>query len=418
MPANDSFQNLIDDITQQVLERVQQQVQSTVVGLINSQLSELVSEDTVRSIIVSRVQERIQDYTPNLDQFEAGLQTVGAQILSQLNSTADRQVTDIVNAKVAGLDIEGMVGQFIVGKLDPATNYFPFKDRSISGTAIDTEHLKITGDNVVGGVITGFASTGIEDKSTQCQVTILDQGTIFENTLYAPRIEVKGGAVIDGDLTIMGNIADSPAYQKLINDAGSDTITKIGPELLDAHQSRVFERIQEEGLDLNKIKINGQSILEGDTLTGVVRHSQLQSLGVVRDLQTDGEALLSQTLYVSNRRVGVNTMDPTTALSVWDEEVEIGIGKQSQNLARIGTVREHRLILGANKQDNITLTADGTAIIPKLQLGNMSLTSSPTPPHYDAPRGSVVLNEQPNLGGPMGWVSLGDARWANFGIID
>ena len=141
-------------------------------------------------------------------------------------------------------------------------------------------------------------------------------------------------------------------------------------------------------------------------------------MGVVRDLQTDGEALLSQTLYVSNRRVGVNTMDPNTALSVWDEEIEIGIGKQSQSIARIGTAREHTLILGSNKQDNITLTPDGVTAIPKLRLGNMLFGSSATPPHYDAPRGTVVFNEQPNLGGPLGWVSLGDARWANFGIID
>jgi len=29
-----------------------------------------------------------------------------------------------------------------------------------------------------------------------------------------------------------------------------------------------------------------------------------------------------------------------------------------------------------------------------------------------------VFNSNPSLGGPLGWVSLGDARWANFGIID
>jgi hypothetical protein len=418
MAVNDSFQNLIEDITQQVLERVQQQVQSTVVELINSQLTELVSEDTVRSIVVSRVQERIQDYTPNLDQFEAGLQTIGTQILSQLNSTADRQVNDLVTAKVSSLDIDTMVGQVIASKLDATTNYFPFKDRSISGSAIDPEKLRITGDNITGGVITNFASTGIDDKSTMCQLTILDQGAVFENTVYAPKIEVKGGAVIDGDLTILGNITDNPAYQKLVSDVSTDAQTSIGPTVLDAYQDRVFERIREEGLDLNKITINGQSVVEGDKLTSVVRHSQLQSVGVIRDLQTDGEALLSQTLYISNRRVGVNTMDPNTALSVWDEEIEIGIGKQSQGIARIGTARDHTLVIGTNKQDNITLTPDGETTIPKLRIGNMLFSSSSTPPQYNSPRGTVVFNEQPSLGGPLGWISLGDARWANFGIID
>jgi hypothetical protein len=111
-------------------------------------------------------------------------------------------------------------------------------------------------------------------------------------------------------------------------------------------------------------------------------------------------------------------MDPATALSIWDEEIEIGIGKKSQNTARIATAREHTLVLGTNKQDNITLTPDGVATIPKLRIGNMLFSSSATPPNYNAPRNTVVFNEFPNIGGPLGWVSLGDARWANFGIID
>jgi len=111
-------------------------------------------------------------------------------------------------------------------------------------------------------------------------------------------------------------------------------------------------------------------------------------------------------------------MDPNTALSVWDEEIEIGIGKQSQGIARIGTARDHTLIIGTNKQDNITLTPDGETTIPKLRIGNMLFSSSSTPPQYNSPRATVVFNEQPSLGGPLGWISLGDARWANFGIID
>ena len=418
MPANDSFQNLINDITQQVLERVQQQVQSTVTGLISEHLNELVSETAVRSIIVSRVQERIQDYTPNLDQFEAGLQTVSSQIINNLNTAADKKVNDLVTAKVSSLDLDHMVEQFIVSKLDSTTNHYPFKDQSVPGSAIDAIGLKITGDNVAGGVITNFASTGVEDKATQCQVTILDQGTIFENTLYAPKIEVKGGAVIDGDLTILGVLTENSAYRKLVLDTSDEVLIKAGPNLLDKHQARLYERMRDEGIDLNKISVNGELVLDGNRLTAAVTESQLRSLGVVRDLQTDGEALLSQTLYASNRRVGVNTIDPNTALSVWDEEIEIGIGKERQSVARIGTVREHALILSSNKQDNITLTPDGVAIIPRLQIGNMLFSSSPTPPHYDAARGTVVFNEQPNLGGPLGWVSLGDAKWANFGIID
>jgi hypothetical protein len=418
MPANDSFNSLIEDITGQVLQKVQENVQTVITDAVNARLNDLISQDRIHSMVSSRVELNLANYVPDLTSFEQHIKNASNIIVNQMNITADKQVSELVTSKVNSLDVNSMIEDVILSRLDTKLEHFPFKDKSVPASAIDIVGLTITGDNITGGVVTAFASTGIEDKATQCQVTVLDQGTVFENTLYAPRIEVKGGAVIDGDLTILGNITDNTAYQQLISDVSINAQAAIGPGMLDAYQDRVFERIQQEGLDLNKIKIDGQSVVEGDRLTSVVRHSQLQSLGVVRDLQTDGEALLSQTLYVSNRRVGVNTMDPNTALSVWDEEIEIGIGKQSQSIARIGTAREHTLILGSNKQDNITLTPDGVTAIPKLRLGNMLFGSSATPPHYDAPRGTVVFNEQPNLGGPLGWVSLGDARWANFGIID
>ena len=141
-------------------------------------------------------------------------------------------------------------------------------------------------------------------------------------------------------------------------------------------------------------------------------------MGRLRDFQTQGESLLSETLYTTNRRVGINTMDPTNVLSIWDEEIEFSVGKQQKNIGRISTNREHSLVLGSNGHDNIVLTHDGLVTVKKMKIGNIVLGSSPTPPSYDAPLGVIMFNENPSLGGPLGWVSLGQARWANFGIID
>jgi hypothetical protein len=418
MAVNDSFNSLVNDLTQKALEQAQETIRDDLVVVINQRLDEFLSTGVIERIVTTRVEQQISQFTPDLTKFEEGLQSVANTILAGLDLSASKQITNQINQKIHEIDVNALIDQAIASQLELNNFKIPFKDKTIAGTAIDTTGLTISGDNIVGGVVTGFASTGIEDKASRCQVTVLDQGTVFENTVYATRVEVKGGAIIDGDLTILGNITDNPAYQKLIADASTNAQMAIGPAVLDAYQDRVFERIQQEGLNLNKIKIDGQSVVEGDRLTSVVRHSQLQSLGTIRDLQTDGEALLSQTLYVSNNRVGVNTMDPNTALSIWDEEIEIGIGKQSQGVARISAARDQILILGSNKHNNITLTPDGATAIPKLQLGNMLFSTSSTPPQYDAPRGSVVFNEVPSLGGPLGWVSLGSARWANFGIID
>jgi hypothetical protein len=418
MALNDSFSSLIADITEQVLNQVQQQVELTVTRAVADQIGSAVNDTTIKNIVNARIQETLSNYMPDTSIFDRQLEASTTNIINTIDERAKTQINVLVASRVNDLDFGQMLKDYFNHRLDHDTNQLPFREGTINGAAIDQASLKITGDNITGGVIKNFASTGIDDQASQCQVTVLDQGTVFENTLYAPRVEVKGGAVIDGDLTILGQFTDNPALQQLVAATSNQVIERVQATVLDAHQDRVFDRIQNEGLDLNKITINGKSIVENDRLTNAVLHSQLQTLGIVHDLQTEGEALLSQTLYVSNRRVGVNTMDPTTALSVWDEEIEIGIGKQSQGVARIAAARDHVLIIGSNKQDNITLTPDGVTEIPKLKLGNMSLTTAPTPPHYDAPRGSIVFNEQPNLGGPLGWVSLGDARWANFGIID
>lgn len=417
MSTTDSFAHLIEDITQRVLQQVQTQVQSVIATHINQKINELVPGDEVKAIVLSRVNENLHNYTPDLSQFENSLQDVGNQVINRLNTTADAKVNEIISSKIDTVDVDKIIYDFIYSKLDKLSEQFPFKDHSILGSAIDPTGLKITGDNIEGGVITKFASTGIDDQSTQCQLTILDQGTVIENTVYAGKLEVKGGAIIDGDLTILGHITDNSAYQQLVQDASRHAQTQIGPNILDQYQDRVFERIRDEGINLSRINIDGREIVQGDRLINIV-NSQLQTVGVLRDLQTGGETLLSETLYTNNKRVGINTMDPVTALSVWDEEVEIGIGKQSKDVAKIGTSRDHTLILSSNKQNNIILTPDGVATIPQLRVGNMLFSSSATPPHYNSARGTVVFNENPSLGGPMGWISLGDARWANFGIID
>jgi len=418
MAVNDSFNNLINDITEQVLQQVQLQVQGVIADSVNQKINEVVNGDDIKAIVNSRIAENLYNYTPDLSQFEHSLQDVGNEITNRLNATADAKVNEIISAKISSIDIDETISTFIASKLDNLSNHFPFKDHSIVGSAIDPTGLKISGDNIQGGVIRKFGSTGIDDQSSQCQITIMDVGIVVENTLYAGKLEVKGGAIIDGDLTILGKITDNEAYVKLIADASDLTLDKLKPKIVEEYQSIVFDRIRNEGIDLNKITINDKVAIDGNKLTSAITESQLQSLGVVKDLQTQGENLLSDTLYVSTKRVGVNTIEPGSALSVWDEEIEIGIGKQSQGIARIGTNRTQSIIIGTNKQDNITLLPDGSTSIPKARIGNMLFTSSLTPPHYDAPRGSVVFNEQPNLGGPMGWISLGDAKWANFGTID
>jgi hypothetical protein len=419
MPINESFGNLVNDITDQILKQVNAQVQATISDSVERKINQSLTPEVIERVIASRVEQSIRDYRPDMSKFDSVMTETGTNIINGIQATADQRIKDIVTTNVNAINIKNLVNEHIIRLVNNKDKDYLFSENSIPGYSIEIDSLKITGNQIEGGVVKNFASTGFDDKATQCQVTVMDAGTIFENTLYAPRLEIKGDAVIDGDLLIKGKMPeDSVTYQNIVRDATATTLAQIGPELLDQHQGRVFERIKTEGLTLNKISIGDRTIIEGDTLTDAIINSRLQTVGLLRDLQTQGESLLSETLYASNKRVGINTMDPATALSIWDEEVEIGLGKKKQDVAQLGTRRAQALVLSSNNQNNITLESDGTTSIPKLRIGNMVFESSSAPPQYDAPKGSVVFNENPSLGGPLGWVSLGQARWANFGIIE
>ena len=106
--------------------------------------------------------------------------------------------------------------------------------------------------------------------------------------------------------------------------------------------------------------MDGEAAITSNKIGIRITESNLQKLGVVRELQTSGETFLSESLYVSNKRVGVNTIDPGHALSVWDQEVEIVTGKRSQDVGMIGTVRNQDLLITSNNKNNLIIYITGT----------------------------------------------------------
>jgi hypothetical protein len=351
------------------------------------------------------------------------LSSIQAKLGENLNSLIEDAIREQVAATLTPDFItrafEKNVAAALTKKLAQLTGTDTFKDKSIPGSAIDASMLRISGDNVIGGTITKFASNGIDDRASQCQITVLDQGLVVENTVYASGLDIKGSARIEGDLVLSGTInKDSQAFRDLAMEAITYTKQHLITEMFDQYQDRVYENIRSNGIDVSKLKIDGYEIVEKRGLTTYILTSHLQQVGVLKDLQSSGETYLSKTLYVSGSRVGINTVTPASALSVWDEEIEFGMAKFQQGVGIIGTRREHDLVLSSNRQQNLRLKPDGETQIGRLRVGAVLVSSSPTPPAYDAPQGTLILNEQPNLGGPVGWVSLGGARWANFGIVD
>jgi hypothetical protein len=354
----------------------------------------------------------------NIDQ---QLKQIVDQIISEVNTKIQSQIQDIVNDTVSSLvkkiPLQTLFEQTFAQSLTVSS--FEFPEQSIPGTALQLANLTISGSNIDGGIITNFGSTGIDDRSTACQLTIMDDVTVVENNLLTQDLTVKGTTTIEGDLNVTGTVSkDSAMYMNIVADATNSVKAGLNQAVFQGFSNLVFKQIQETGIDLARITVNGQELVNGPNLSNSVINSNLQTVGALKELQVVGETLLGQTMYVSGKRVGINTMEPTQALTIWDQEVEVGISKLQDNTAVIGTPRNQQLVLSANGKKNITLNIDGSIAVKRISVGSITIDAAAKPPTDDQPIGTIMFNSNPSLGGPMGWVSLGGARWANFGIID
>lgn len=365
-----------------------------------------------------------------LDSLISGLDVDKATVQQRIDDVADQVVNDAqaetkrlaiehIKQKIYNeVDINAVVREIVLTEISKKLATFAFPRGSIPGEAINTKTLEISGNNVKGGTIQKFNSNGIEDHSSQVQMTLLDAGVVVENKLITLALEVKGQTTIEGDLHVTGDVdPKSPFYQKILQHSVTATRDTLNAELFESYSHTLFDRIREHGIEVDKLSIGGQLLVDGNKLNYGISDTNITRLGLVRDLQTIGEALISESLYVGKNKVGINTLEPGHALSVWDQEVEIGFSKRERDVAWFGTPREQNVVLSANRKDNIVLNKDGSVSVQRLTLNNIELGFSDSTPNGASPKGTVLFNSNPTPGSPAGWISLGGGAWSRFGTL-
>ena len=419
------------DINQQ-LQPVVTSLLDSLKGSIEAELRNKISDEVVKTIantevniiveriITQRLNERVAEFnieTKTRQQLEQTLTQITNQLSTSLAKSANEQITAEVARRVAVMDIGPIIQGIVENKINNLVQTGAFGKESIDHSSINFKGFKFSGDVVKGGIIENFGSTGIDDRATQVQMTLMDQAVAFEKAVWTPSAIIKGKLTVEGDLVVLGNIdSNSPAANTLANMAVEKI--KADTELLELHSDTMLASIGKKGIDLKRITQDGREIVNGNQLGYHITDSNLQRVGMLRDLQTQGEALLSDTLYVTGKRVGINTIEPSAVFVVWDEEVELVITKHSSDTGYIGMPRFQRLVLGANNKDNLILDTDGSVEIENLRVGNTPMSSATAIPDYNAITGTIVWNENPAQGGPVGWICLGATRWAKFGIIE
>jgi hypothetical protein len=400
-------------------------------GKLNSRVEVLVGDYLTRNLHNYDYESKINWLASvKLDNMIAGLEINRTNIEKRLDSVSDalfqnievecRNIaTEHVKKRLYNdVDINQVVRELVAEEVVRRIKRMDFPVHSIPANAINPENFTLTGNNIVGGIIRQFSSAGIEDKSTSVQMTLIDEGVVIENKVIALGLDIHGTTILRGDVVIEGEVPErSKFYTSIVNNAVKGVKESMDSAFFGDYSSVIFEKIRQEGLDLNKITLNGTEVIVGNKLNYGITDSTLTRVGLVKDLQTQGETYLSEQLYVGKNKVGIGTIDPGNSLTVWDQEVELGFGKRLKDTGWMGTPRNQDLIISANNKDNLVLTANGQVKVNKITVNKVTITSYPSTPSDDQPKGTVAFNENPAIGQPIGWVSLGNGVWSKFGIV-
>jgi hypothetical protein len=267
-------------------------------------------------------------------------------------------------------------------------------------------------------LLANFSSTGIDDKATSCQLTVMDDTTVIENTLTARAARFVESVTVK-DLSVTGSInTDNHSWNALAADISAKTLTQLDSDWRDLLISQVADEIKQNGIKFDNVKIDDQPLVAGGQLSKSITRSSLQKLGRLEDLVVLGETSLNETVTVVKQRLGINTEQPDSALNVWDEEVSVSVGKYKNQEAYIGTNRNQSLNFGVNRLPHVTIGTDGVTSINKLRVAQYMIGHGTTVPNYSGTKGDIVFNADPVPGGAFAWVCLGNFKWKTLRAVE
>lgn len=274
------------------------------------------------------------------------------------------------------------------------------------------QHVDAYMQKFTDGVLKNFASTGISDMASQCELTVMDGVVVAENSVTSKNLQIIDSAEIR-NLVVTGSInTDNLAWSALAAHISQSTLDQLTESWTTILVEQVATHIKQQGIEFENVHIDGEKLLDAGKLSHSITESNIQTLGTVRTLRVQGETRLNNnTVNVMNKRLGINTDTPEKALSIWDEEVSVVIGKHKVNQAYVGTNRDQGMTIGVNREPQIEISADGMTSIKRLQVGAYKIGHAAQVPGWSGTRGDLIFNTSPGQDRVFAWQCLGGLRW-------
>jgi hypothetical protein len=426
LDANLVAQMVEQEIRSAVNQQVQQAVEQTewitdlenqIIQFVQDRITARFSNIGTMPDLVSTVEKSVgkmfeQGFVPDLESYVDSVkiqQTVDQAVEQFVSNTIDSLTVDPQWIKKIETLVEQKTAERMVHRI-----------RDIDVNAEMQKLLFTHKDTILDELTKKFSSTGITDQATSLQLTVMDGVVVVENETVTHDLTVERNTILKGDVLIKGNLGvqgkintDNETWQELSTHVGNVTYDRIKNDFAQELIKTVIDTAK-QGIDIDSITVDGSPLLSGDTLSQSVTKSSLKQVGTLNTLNVNGLVNLRDTVYVVNNRIGINTEDPDSALSVWDEEVNVNAGKFGKNTGFIGTGRKQNLVLGTNRQNHVEIDADGLTTIQRLRVGRNNISWGTEVPNYSGTKGDIVFNLNAGPDTPFAWSCLVAFRWQSL----
>jgi hypothetical protein len=111
----------------------------------------------------------------------------------------------------------------------------------------------------------------------------------------------------------------------------------------------------------NDYRIDDVPVISSKALGVTVTTSNLKQLGTLHALSVSGDTVLGDFAFFNTtfNRLGLGTEDPSTSLSIVDNNVEIGLGSPDYDHAEFGTYSNHTLTIVTDGLPRIAIKSNG-----------------------------------------------------------
>ena len=383
-------------------KHIAQQIEQTVKTYLDSEeLRTKILEQVDNSIgkIIENVSNRVYAEVINRSQISEHVKTI---VKLEASNAIQQESMEVVRAELSNTPVKQIIENTIRHDVDLAIKNFSFPAKSIASDAINWKTGSLNGSYLKGGIVQNFSSTGIEDKSDNVQLTILNDHVVAEGQFTAMNITAAEtltaqNLVLTGTLEIGTEIIDhGPFSQMMQMHAGMVVDDQLQP----------YTALLKDGI----------SLLNENSLAPSVTNSNLRRVGNLLELTVSGDAKFSETMFVSaGNKVGINTEEPRGALSVWDEDAEISFMKTGRRTMFLGSTRDGQVEIGTSNKGQISLTEDNVTINSPLTIMGVKFSAGTGVPDSNGQPNEIRFVTSARDDQPRFYICLGGNKWKALG---